>query len=76
MKGLIIEIIGFTTVPLRRLGTFGKDTKQSIELHRQQDSIAQQITTTNTQAGTWHGFATGLLLRFNDDGSASHLFGG
>ena len=73
MKGLIIGFLGFAIILLGGWEWLKAKPTTPVELHTQQAAIVEQVTTIGELSGVWHAFPNGLLLQFEEDGSA--LFG-
>lgn len=70
MKALVIGLIGFTMMLFGGWNVLSAERTPPVKLHTQQDLVVEYVSTINELTGTWHAFPGGLVIRFNDDGSA------
>ncbi len=66
MKGFIVILTGLAALLLGGWSVAGQQVSPSTELRLEPG----QATMVEEIAGTWHAFPVGLVLQFNDDGSA------
>ena len=71
MKSFIMGLIGVTVMIFGGWNMFqGQPAAQTSRQYLPPEIEPIQATTVNKLIGTWHAFPVGLILRFNDDGSA------
>ena len=70
MKEITLGVIRFTQKLLK-----GPGLQREEDTRSQQHSPVRQATTVSELSDSWHAFPTGILLRFDPDGSISHLLG-
>ena len=66
MKVIFISLIGLAALVLGGWNAAGQPAAQTPEMQ----TTSRQVVSVQEIVGRWHGFPTGVLLQFNDDGSA------